>query len=401
VKAARILAEAKPMALYYCMGITQFKSGVNGVKSCANLQMLLGNLGVAGGGVNPLRGQNNVQGACDMGALNAVFPAYQPVTVEDNAKKFKEAWKAPFDLSMKPGLTIVESLNAAIAGDVKALYVFGENPVMSDPNQHHVIEALEHLDFVVVQDIVMTETAKYADVVLPGFSFLEKEGTASNTERRVQMMHRVVQPVGDNRDDWWNGMGASWNYTCAKDIFEEVRKVTPSYAGITYERLEKELIQWPCPTTEHPGTQFLHKDKFSRGLGLMSAIEFAPPAEDVDPEYPVLLTTGRLLQHFHTGTMSRNSRILTEIVNEPFVEINPVDASNYNISNGEIISISTRRGSIRLRAAISSKPKPNVVFIPFHFAEAAANKLTIDALDPTCKIPEFKVCACKIEKVNA
>jgi predicted molibdopterin-dependent oxidoreductase YjgC len=278
---------------------------------------------------------------------------------------------------------------------------------MSDPNQHHVIEALEHLDFVVVQDIVMTETAKYADVVLPGFSFLEKEGTASNTERRVQMMHRVVQPGGANRDDWWiiteiaNRMGASWNYTCAKDIFEEVRKVTPSYAGITYERLEKELIQWPCPTTEHPGTQFLHKDKFSRGLGLMSAIEFAPPAEDVDPEYPVILTTGRLLQHFHTGTMSRNSRILTEIVNEPFVEINPVDASNYNISNGEIISISTRRGSIRLRAAISSKPKPNVVFIPFHFAEAAANKLTIDALDPTCKIPEFKGCACKIEKVNA
>ncbi|TFH38996.1 MAG: formate dehydrogenase subunit alpha, partial [Chrysiogenales bacterium] len=203
VEAGRILATAKPMALYYCMGVTQFKSGVNGVKACANLQMLLGNLGVAGGGVNPLRGQNNVQGACDMGALNAVYPAYQPVASEENKEKFKKAWLPSFDLSVKPGLTIVESLNAAIEGSVKALYVFGENPVMSDPNQHHVIEALEKLDFVVVQDIVMTETAEYADVVLPGYAFLEKEGTVSNTERRVQMMHRVVKPAGESRDDWW------------------------------------------------------------------------------------------------------------------------------------------------------------------------------------------------------
>jgi len=407
VKAARIFAESRPMALYYCMGITQFKSGVNGVKCCANLQMLLGNLGVPGGGVNPLRGQNNVQGACDMGALNAVYPAYQPVASEDNQKKFKDAWNTAVELSMKPGLTIVESLIAAIEGKVKALYVFGENPVMSDPNQHHVIEALEHLDFLVVQDIVLTETAQYADVVLPGRAFLEKEGTASNTERRVQMMHRVVKPVEGSQDDWWiiaqiaNRMGASWNYSCAEDIFEEVRKVTPSYAGITYARLEKELIQWPCPNESHPGTQYLHKEKFSRGLGLLSAIDFAPPAEDVDPEYPVILTTGRVLQHFHTGTMSRNSRILTEIMNEAFVEMHPIDASDHNISDGEIVSLSTRRGSIRLKAKISDKPKPNVVFIPFHFAEAAANKLTIDALDPTCKIPEFKVCACKIEKINA
>jgi formate dehydrogenase major subunit len=407
VKAARILATAKPMSLYYCMGVTQFKSGVNGVKCCANLQMLLGNIGVAGGGVNPLRGQNNVQGACDMGALNAVYPAYQPVASEDNKEKFKKAWQAAFDLSVKPGLTIVESLNGAIAGTVKALYVLGENPVMSDPNQHHVIEALEKLDFIVVQDIVLTETAQYADVVLPGLAFIEKEGTVSNTERRVQMMHRVVAPAGDSRDDWWiimeiaRRMGVTWNYTSARDIFNEVRAVTPSYAGITYERLEKELIQWPCPTEGHPGTQLLHREKFTRGLGLLSAIEFTPPAEDVDPEYPVILTTGRILEHFHTGTMSRNSIILTKIVNEAFVELNPIDASNYNIADGEVISVSTRRGSLRIRAKVSSMPKPNVVFIPFHFVEAAANKLTIDALDPTCKIPEFKVCACKIEKVNA
>ncbi len=407
VEAARLLAAAKPMALYYCMGITQFKSGVNGVKSCANLQMLLGNLGVAGGGVNPLRGQSNVQGACDMGALNAVYPAYQPVANEDNKKKFAQAWNATAELSLKPGLTIVESLNAAVHGDLKGLYVFGENPVMSDPNQHHVIEALEKLDFVVVQDIVMTETAQYADVVLPGYAFLEKEGSVSNTERRVQLMHRVVKAHENCREDWWilmqiaNRMGASWNYNCAEEIFEEVRKVTPSYAGITYARLEKELIQWPCPTVDHPGTQFLHKDKFSRGLGLLSAIEFTPPAEDVDPEYPVILTTGRLLEHFHTGTMTRNSRILNEIVAEGYVEINPNDASNFNIADGETVSVSTRRGSIRIKAKISDRPKDNVVFIPFHFCEAAANKLTIDALDPTCKIPEYKVCACKIEKINA
>jgi predicted molibdopterin-dependent oxidoreductase YjgC len=336
-----------------------------------------------------------------------VYPAYQPVASEDNKEKFKKAWQTSLDLSVKPGLTIVESLNAAIAGSLKALYVFGENPVMSDPNQHHVIEALEKLDFLVVQDIVMTETAQYAHVVLPGLAFLEKEGTVSNTERRVQMMHRVVKPAGESRDDWWiltelaNRMGASWKYDCAEDIFEEVRKVTPSYAGLTYARIEKELLQWPCPTEEHPGTQFLHKDKFSRGLGLLSGIEYTAPAEEVDPEYPVILSTGRLLEHFHTGTMSRNSRILHELVSENYVEMNKNDASNFNVKDGEIVSVSTRRGSIRLKAKITERPMANVVFIPFHFYEAAANKLTIDALDPTCKIPEFKVCACKIEKVNA
>ena len=363
VKAARILAESKPMAIYYCMGVTQFKSGVNAVKTIANLQMILGNIGVPGAGVNPLRGQNNVQGACDMGALNAVYPAYQPVASEDNMKKFKEAWNATTEMSVKPGLTIVESLNAAIEGKVKGLYIMGENPVMSDPDQKHVLEAFEKLPFVVVQDIVMTETAEQADVVLPARAFLEKDGTVSNTERRVQMMHKVVEPAGESMDDWWitmqiaNRMGASWNYNSPEEIFEEIRKVTPSYAGITYERVEKELLQWPCPNEEHPGTQFLHKDKFTRGLGLLSPIEYTAPAEEVDPEYPVILTTGRMLEHFHTGSMSRNSRILTEIENEAYVEITPNDASNYNISDGEMVSVSTRRGSIRLKAKISNMPK--------------------------------------------
>lgn len=407
VKAAHIIAESTPMSLYYCMGVTQFKSGVNGVRCCANIQMLLGNIGIPGGGVNPLRGQNNVQGACDMGALNNVYTAYQPVASEDNKKKFTEFWKPRAELSLKPGLTVVESLNEALAGRVKALYVFGENPVVSDPNTDHVIEALESLDLLVVQEIVLTETARYADVVLPGRAFLEKEGTVSNTERRVQMMHKVVEPSPGTRDDWQiimdiaNLMGAEWSYSCAEDIFEEIRSVTPSYAGITYRRLETELIQWPCPAEDHPGTQYLHRDRFSRGMGLLSAVEYTPPAEDVDPEYPMILTTGRVLEHFHTGTMTRNSKILDGIMSEGFVELSPNDAANYNISDGEMVSVSSRRGTIRIRARISSNPKPGVVFLPFHFAEAAANRLTIDALDPMCKIPELKVCSCKIEKVEA
>ncbi|HQO79369.1 MAG TPA: molybdopterin-dependent oxidoreductase, partial [Thermodesulfobacteriota bacterium] len=390
--------------LYYSMGITQFVSGVNGVKSTANLQMLLGNVGVPGGGVNPLRGQNNVQGACDMGALPTSYPAYMPVANAENKAKFEHAWGVQ-GLSDKPGLTIVEMLNAAIAGKLKALYVMGENPVMSDPNQHHVIEALESLDFLVVQDIFLTETARYADVVFPACAFIEKEGTATNTERRVQPMHRVLSPWGDSRDDWWitseiaRRMGAAWQYERPQDIFEEIRKVTPSYADITYGRIENELIQWPCPALEHPGTQYLHKDKFSRGQGLLTPIEYTPPAENVDKEYPLVLTTGRMLEHFHTGTMTRNSKILDELAPEAYVEINPNEAQNYNVGDGEIVSISSRRGSIRIRAKVSSRPKPNVVFIPFHFCEAAANVLTIDALDPVCKIPEYKVCSCKIEKI--
>jgi len=403
-KAARLMARLKPMALYYSMGITQFVSGVNNVKSTANLQMLLGNMGVPGGGVNPLRGQNNVQGACDMGALPVSYPAYQPVANEENKAKFEKAWGVT-ELSVKPGLTIVEMFNAAVGGQLKAIYEMGENPVMSDPNQHHVIEALEALEFLVVQDIFLTETAQYADVVLPACAFIEKKGTATNTERRVQPMHQVLPPCGDARDDWWitteiaKRMGAKWDYTKPEDIFEEIRAVTPSYAGITCERIEKELIQWPCPTTDHPGTQYLHKDRFSRGLGLFTAIEYTPPAEGTDAEYPMILTTGRLLEHFHTGTMTRNSKVLDELVPEGFVEMNPNDAKNYNITDGEVVAVSTRRGSIRIKARVTEKSKPNVVFIPFHFFEAAANKLTIDALDPTCKIPEYKVCACKIEKI--
>ncbi len=404
IDAARFIAGLKPMSLYYAMGITQFVSGVNGVKSTANLQMLLGNLGVAGGGVNPLRGQNNVQGACDMGGLPNVYPAYQPVTSEDNKAKFESAWDAK-NLSTKPGLTLMEMFNGAIEGKIKALYVMGENPVLSDPNQHHVLEALRSLELFVVQDIFLTETAREAHVVFPSFGFLEKSGTVSNTERRVQLMNKVIDPPGQSKDDWWiimqlaNRLGAKWDYSCSEDIFNEMRKVTPSYAGMTYQRVKNELIQWPCPTPEHPGTQFLHKGKFSRGKGLMTAIDYTPPAEGTDKEYPVALTTGRVLEQFHTGTMSRNSRILEELSPEPFIEMSGHDSRSYDIVDGELVSVSTRRGSLRIKVRVTDSAKPGVVFIPFHFKEAAANVLTIDALDPVAKIPEYKVCACRIEKI--
>jgi formate dehydrogenase major subunit len=405
VAAARLMATLKPMALYYSMGITQFVSGVNGVKATANLQMLLGNVGVAGGGVNPLRGQNNVQGACDMGGLPNSYPAYQPVATEENKAKFEKTWGVS-GLSSTPGLTLLEMFNAAIHGKLKALYIMGENPVVSDPNQHHVIEALESLELFVVQDIFLTETAQYAHVVLPACSFLEKEGTVTNTERRVQRMHQVLSPPGEARDDWWaimqlaNRMGAQWDYDEPKEIFKEIRSTTPSYAGITYKRIEEELLQWPCPNEDHPGTQFLHKEKFTRGLGLLTPLEYTVPAEETDAEYPMILTTGRLLDHFHTGTMTRNSRILDENVPAAFIELNTNDAQNHNIQDGEVISISSRRGSVRVKAKVTDRTKPNVVFFPWHFFEAAANALTNDALDPVCKIPEYKVCSCRVEKIS-
>jgi predicted molibdopterin-dependent oxidoreductase YjgC len=324
--------------------------------------------------------------------------------VEENKAKFEKAWGVT-GLPTAPGLTLLEMFNAAINGKVKALYIMGENPVISDPNQHHVIEALESLELLVVQDIFLTETAKYAHVVFPACAFLEKTGTATNTERRVQPMHQVLSPPGEAKDDWWvvmqlaNRMGAKWSYDQPKDIFEEIRSVTPSYAGISYQRIEEELLQWPCPTQDHPGTQFLHKEKFSRGLGLLTPLEYTVPAEEVDAEYPMILTTGRLLDHFHTGTMSRHSRVLNENVPEGFIELNPNDAQSHNVLDGEVVSISSRRGSVRVKAKVTERTKPNVVFFPWHFFEAAANALTNDALDPVCKIPEYKVCSCRIEKV--
>ncbi len=400
-KAARMYAAAKRASILYAMGITQHISGTDNVKSCANLSMLCGNVGIEGGGVNPLRGQNNVQGACDMGALPNVYPAYQQVANDDVRRKFEAAWGAA--LSPKPGLTIMEMMAAAGQGKIKAIYIMGENPLLSDPDLHHVKKELEKLDLLVVQDIFLTETAAIADVVLPSASFAEKDGTFSNTERRVQRVRKALEPPGEAKSDWEilcgisNRFGYPMNYTSAREIFEEVAQVTPSYAGITYKRIEREGIQWPCPTSEHKGTKFLHKDKFSRGLGLFSAIEYIAPAELPDQDYPFLMTTGRVLYHYHTGTMTRRAKGPSERYPASLVEINPVDADKLNIADGQDVLVASRRGEVKAKAQITEKSAPGTIFMNFHFTDTPVNVLTNPALDPVGKIPEYKVCAVKLQ----
>jgi formate dehydrogenase alpha subunit len=402
---AEMFAKTKPASIIYCMGITQHTTGVDNVKSLANLAMLTGNVGVASGGVNPLRGQNNVQGACDMGGLPNVFTGYQPVADEAANKKFSEAWGK--DLPKKPGLTILDMFHAIEAGTVKALYVVGENPLVTDPDLRHVEAALKHLDIFIVQDIFLTQTAKLADVVLPGTSFAEKDGTFSNTERRVLLVRQAIPPVGESRPDWVitqdlsTRCGYPMHYASPEAIFEEIKSLTPSYAGMSYARLAAKGLQWPCPTPEHPGTVFLHKDRFSRGKGAFTAIDYKPPAEVVDAEYPMWLSTGRSFAHYHSGSMTRVSPSLHQEVPEGYVEISPTDAKTMAIKDGERVKVSSRRGEIQIKAKISGKVNRGVVFIPFHFAETAANVLTNPAYDPVAKIPEYKVCAVKVEKLAA
>ncbi|MCD4676703.1 MAG: molybdopterin-dependent oxidoreductase, partial [Desulfobacula sp.] len=389
----------------YCMGITQHTNGVNNVKSLANLSMLTGNIGKTGTGVNPLRGQNNVQGACDMGGLPNVYTGYQSVTLGDANKKFARAWGVD-SLPSKIGLTIPEMFAGIENDEVKALWVMGENPVVSDPDADHVKKALESLDLLIVQDIFLTPTAKLADVVLPGVSFAEKDGTFANTERRVTRVRKAVDPVGESKQDWEiiqeisNRFGFEMKYESPEEIFNEIAGLTPSYAGITYERLEGAGLQWPCPTREHPGTPFLHKDgKFTRGKGLFHAIDYNPPAEVVDDEYPFWMTTGRVYAHYHTGTMTRNSESLDFEISEGFLEINPADAQMLDICDGHQIKMASRRGQIVAKIMITDRVDPGVVFMPFHFEETNVNKLTNPAYDPIAKIPELKVCAVKLEKV--
>jgi formate dehydrogenase alpha subunit len=403
---AKLYATSGRGALFYAMGITQHTHGVDNVKAVANLQMILGNYGLPGTGVNPLRGQNNVQGACDMGALPNVFTGYQPVTVEENRKKFADAWGINVeDMDDKVGQTVTTMVNNA--GDsIRALYIMGENPMVSDPNLTHAKEQFEKLDFMVVQDIFLTETAQLADVVLPACAFAEKTGTFVNTERRVQLSNKALEgPTGAKQDyeilaEIAKRMGAVNFPDNPETLFEELRQLTPSYKGMTYERIEKECgLRWPCPTEDHPGTPILHVGKFSRGKGLLVPIEYKAPAEIIDAQYPLTLTTGRLLQHYHTGSMTRRSKVLNEIKPSGMVELNDIDAQKMNIKDGEKVRVSSRRGTIEIDALVTSRVKQGVVFIPFHFAETAANILTNDALDPVAKIPEYKVCAVKVEKI--
>ena len=400
---AEAYAKASSASIVYAMGITQHITGVDNVKTLANLAMLCGRVGAESCGVNPLRGQNNVQGACDMGALPNVYSGYQQVADETVAHKFETAWGVP--LSRKTGLTIMDMMHAIEEGNVRALYIMGENPVVSDPNRSHVEAVLQKAEFLVVQDIFMTETAQYAHVILPGVSFAEKDGTFTNTERRVQRVRKAIEPVGNSRPDWQiicslsSLLGCPMNYPDAGAIQDEIKDVTPSYGGITYARLDGEGLQWPCPNLEHPGTKYLHKERFTRGKGLFSAIEYKPPAESRDGEFPFMLTTGRNFVHYHTGTLTRQSKSLDDEQKECYAEINPLDAQKYGISERDRIKVVSRRGAIETKPEITVRVPEGTLFIPFHFAEAAANTLTIDALDPVAKIPEYKVCAVRIEKV--
>lgn len=399
--AARIYAKAGAGNIVYCMGITQHSTGTDNVKALANLAMLCGNLGIAGGGVNPLRGQNNVQGACDMGCLPNVYSGYQAVTETSIKKKMEDLWETT-SLPDAAGLTVTEMIPKAMSGRIKALYIIGENPMVSDPDLNHTEKSLKRLEFLVVQDIFLSETARLADVVLPATCFAEKEGTFTNTERKVQRVRKAVEPPGQARDDWHilsdlaACMGAVMDYHGAEAVFDEIARVTPSYAGISYQRIETDGLVWPCPAPGHAGTPVLHAETFTRGLGKFHAVEFIPPVEVPDEDYPLVLTTGRVLYQYHTGTMTMKSEDLNKRAPECRVEICPDDALKIKITNGEMVCVASRRGTIQARATVTSKIVAGTVFIPFHYAVSAANRLTNSALDPVCAIPELKVCAVSV-----
>lgn len=415
-QAAELLALNKPMAVLWAMGITQHIVGVRNVMDLANLQMLLGNIGVPGGGVNPLRGQNNVQGACDMGGLPNVYPGYQTVTVEAARQKFETAWGV--NLPSKVGMAVTEMIPAAGEGKVKALYILGEDPVMSDPDSAHIRHCLERCEFIVLQEIFPSETSKYADVLLPGVSFAEKSGTFTNTERRIQMVRKAIEPLGDARSDWQitselarrildggerkvsAAPFSGWSYTEPAQVMDEIAALTPSYSGVSHARLERgDQLQWPVRDYTHPGTPILHISQFARGLGKFAPIDHIPPAEMPDDDYPMILSTGRVLYHWHGGEMTRRAKGLLKIYSEALIEVNPADAEQLGLDGHKRVRVSSRRGSIEAEAWITDRVPPGMVYANFHFPEASANELTIAALDPVSKIPEYKVCAVKVMRL--
>ncbi len=404
-KAARMYAEADGAGIYYAMGITQHRTGTHNVMATSNLALACGNIGRERAGVNPLRGQNNVQGACDMGGLPADYPGYQKVFNDEIAQKFEKAWGVE-NLPREGGLTTPDMLDAIEDDSMRFLYVMGENPMVSDPDINHVKHALESIDFLVVQDIFLTETAALADVVLPAASFAEKDGTFTNTERRVQRVRKAIEPIGDSKADWailmeiMRRLGYDKFYQNSSRIMEEIASVTPQYGGITYDRLENEGLQWPCPTEDHPGTKYLHKGKIARGKGLFYPVEHIGSAEIKDDEYPFILTTGRILYHYHTRSMTGREEGLNRVAPASFIEINRCTADKLGFKNGELIKVTSRRGSVNVAVKITDIVDEDVVFMPFHYADGAANYLTGAASDPISKIPEYKVSAVRLEKVG-
>jgi predicted molibdopterin-dependent oxidoreductase YjgC len=399
--------------ILYAMGITQRSNGTDSVMTMANMSMLCGQIGKASTGVNPLRGQANVQGACDVGCLVNVYPGYQRVSDEKARKKLTKTWKVE-NLPAEVGLTIVEATHAAMEGKVRAMYVMGENPMMSDPNTNHVEQAFRNLDFMVVQDIFPSETAFLAHVLLPAASSLEKDGTFTNSERRVQRLQQVIEPPGEALPDWQitssiaklvnskigkDGAIEHWAFTDTSAIFDELAASTPIYKGMSFDRLEPNGLQWPCRESDHPGTPILHVGKFARGKGKFNPVEARDPAEKTDDEYPLNLSTGRVLFHFHSGTMTRRSAPLHWREPDSYAEINPEDAAAVGLENGDDVEIHSRRGSVRTKTKISTDVPPGTIFLAFHWRESPANRLTQDfALDPVAKIPEYKFSAVRLEK---
>jgi len=415
-EAAAIMGNTKPMAVMWAMGITQHIVGVRNVMTLANLQMLTGNMGLAGGGVNPLRGQNNVQGACDLGGLPNVYPAYQPVTNEEARKKFETAWGTSLD--NKVGLAATEMIPFILEDRVHALYILGEDPAMSDPDSAHVRHCLEKVDFLVLQELFPSETSKFADVLLPGVSFAEKDGSFTNTERRVQKLNRVIEPLGDARPDWQittalatrmlkrktiapDAIFAGWDYKDTSAIMSEINALTPSYGGITHARLQDGAgLSWPCPNEEHPGTPILHIGKFARGVGKFNPIDHLDPAESPNDDYPMVMSTGRIIYHWHGGQMTRRSQGIMQVYGSSLVEVNPDDAQRLGLNGKQFVRVTSRRGSIEAEALVTERVPPGMVYANFHFPEASANELTQAVLDPVAKIPEYKVTAVKVELVK-
>jgi formate dehydrogenase alpha subunit len=426
-QAAEILGRHRPAAVIWSMGITQHTTGVLNVLALGNLQMLLGNMGVPGGGVNPLRGQNNVQGACDMGALPNFLPGYQLVSDAAARDKLAAAWQLEsvawtrdrentFVLNGTPGITVTEMIAGAGDGSIRGLYILGENPAMTDPDVLHAQKCIAACEFVVLQEIFPTETSAMADVMLPGVTWAEKTGTVTNTERRVQLVREAVPSVGEARADWMItadlarrilelegrmpvGKHAAWQYASPQEIMEEIAELTPVYGGVRYERLERgDQVHWPVPAPDHPGTPILHIERFTRGKGKFHVTEHIPPQEMPDEEYPLVLTTGRVLYHWHGAAMTRRAHALLELYPQTVVEISPEDAKKIGLDGKQVVRLISRRGEMIAKALVTDRVCPGLVFGNFHFpGEQNVNNLTINAVDPVAKIPEYKVCAVRLE----
>ncbi len=402
---ARVYATHKPASIFYAMGITQHTHGTDNVMATANLALLTGSIGKPSTGVNPLRGQNNVQGACDLGGLPNVYPGYQKVDDPEVKAKFEAAWDRK--LSDQVGLTHTEIFDKILEGEITAMYMVGENPVLTEADAKHARKALGEIDFLVSQDIFLSESGEYADVVLPAASFAEKDGTFTSTERRVQRVRKVIPPLGDAKPDWWitsqiaRKMGEEgFDYQSAEEIMAEIKQVSPIYAGITYGRIEEIGLQWPCRDEDDPGTKYLHQDgEFSRGKGQFMPLEYKPSAETADQDFPLILTTDRSLYQFHT-TMTRRVDGLEVLDGEEFIKLHPDDAAEFGIEDGQWVEISSRRGTVKARAQVTEICRPGLVSMTFHFVESPTNEITNPALDPVAKIPETKVSAVKIKAVE-